>query len=408
MPPPTIMYVLAITLVWLGTGLAPADSPGREHTVATPDSILYVELSPWQGGDCEPDAMPTRPCRVRHPWTEAGLRARWAEEGRPAWTDGDTLTFVYEREAPAVDACCTIQMPMSRLAGSALWVLSMRIPNLAVATIEYGFLPEGERRLEAMGSLRGPAAPPPPIRARTLQGTVRIDSLQSLALGERRALTVYEPPAHVPRLAGGLPTVYVADGQSVGGLASYLEPFILAGEVPPVLLVGLHSGPHRSDEYTSIAERSREADLDNPRFVAHERFVLDEVLPWAERTLGASPERERRAAFGFSNGGVWAAFQGARHPEAFGAVLSFSCGACSVAVPEAPAPASAGPAARFYFLAGHLEPRFLQATRQAADRLRRAGYESVMHERVAGHDSVMWNEQFGDAVRWAFGELRDE
>lgn len=177
-----------------------------------------------------------------------------------------------------------------------------------------------------------------------------------------------------------------------------------------MLLVGIHSGPHRPDEYTTIPTPTPERpdagpDPANPRFLAHERFVLDELMPWAERTLGASARREERAAFGFSNGGVGAAFQGVRHPDVFGAALSFSCGACSVAAPDEPASAGARPTARFYFLAGRLEPRFLHATRAAAERLRGAGYEAPMHERVAGHDSIMWNEQFGDAVRWAFGPL---
>lgn len=77
-----------------------------------------------------------------------------------------------------------------------------------------------------------------------------------------------------------------------------------------------------------------------------------------------------------------------------------------MAVPDEPASAGAEPAARFYVLGGRL-PRFLQATQAAAARLRAAGYEAPMHERVAGHDSVMWNELFGGAVRWAFGPQDD-
>ena len=390
------MLVLS-ALLWL--------SPSTD-AAAPPDSIVYADLPAWQGGDCAGGTEPTRPCRVRHPWAGIDLRARWTAEGRPAWTDGDTLTLVYESGAATVEACCTLQMPMSRFAGSDLWVLSARVPGLAVATVEYGFLPEGARRLDAMGTLRGPAAAPPPPRSRVLQGTVRTDSLWSDALGERRAVTVYLPPGHDP--ARLTPVVYVADGQGVEGLAAYLEPYVAVGEVPPVILVGIHSGPHRSDEYTTIpVGPDAGPDPTNPRFLAHERFVLDELVPWAERTLGASARREERAAFGFSNGGVWAAFQGVRHPDVFGAALSFSCGACSVVVPDDLASAGAEPAARFYFLAGRLEPRFLLATRAASERLQKAGYETVMHERVAGHDSVMWNEQFGDAVRWAFRPRAD-
>ncbi len=376
--------------------------------VAT-DSVLYVDVPLWQGGDCTDASAGTRgarPCRARTPGSAADVRARWAAEGQPVWADSDTLTFVFEGAAEAVHACCAVQMPMSRFAGTDLWVLSVRVPDLSFATIGYGFRPEHAQRLQGTGTWRGLAAPAAPPTMRVLQGTVQTDSLWSAALGERRAVTVYLPPGRRP--ARPSPVVYVADGQSVAGLAAALEPFILSGEVPPTVLVGLHSGPFRGEEYTSISEATNEADDENPRFVAHERFVLDEVLPWAERTLGASARREERAAFGFSNGAVWAAFQGVRHPDVFGAAIAFSCGACGAPVPDEPTPASAGLSARFYFLAGRLEAGFHRTTAAAAERLRSAGYEAPMHERVAGHDWVMWNEQFGDALRWAFGRLAVE
>ncbi|HEX9950170.1 MAG TPA: alpha/beta hydrolase-fold protein [Rubricoccaceae bacterium] len=383
------MLSLLALLLWTPTAPAP------------PDSLVYVDITAHQGGDCAESADVTRPCRARTPWSQTELRARWAAEGAPAWTDGDTLTLVYEGDTEGVDACCAIQMPMSRFAGSDLWVLSARIPELTFATVGYGFVPAGARRLEHQGTLRGTSAPTEPPRARALRGTVQTDSLWSAALTERRAVTVYLPPGHdASRLS---PVVYVADGQVVNTLAEYLEPFIMAGEVPPTVLVGIHSGPFRGEEYTSISEETNEPDSTNARFLAHERFVFDEVIPWAERTFGASTKREERAAFGFSNGGVWASFQGVRHPNVFGVAVPFSCGVCVVSVPEEPVPAASGAAARFYFQAGRLESSFLASTRAAADRLRAAGYEAVMHERVAGHDSVMWNEQFADAVRWAFG-----
>ena len=102
---------------------------------------------------------------------------------------------------------------------------------------------------------------------------------------------------------------------------------------------------------------------------------------------------------------MWAAHQGVRHADVFGVAIPFSCGVCGVALPDEPTPAASGSAARFYFLAGRLEIRFHQGTAAAAGRLRAAGYEAPMHDRVAGHDPLMWHEQFGDAVRWAFGHL---
>ena len=381
-------------------------SPAAGQPAAPANLIDYVEMDSWRGEDCPGDFVGTgvaKPCRVRTPWSETALRARWAAEGRSVWADGDTLTFIYEGNIEGVTACCTVQMPLSRIVGTDLWALSVRVPDLPFATLTAGFLPKGARAVEGIVDWRGASAPVAPPQSRTLRGTVRTDSLWSEAIGERRAVTVYLPPEH--NASRPIPVVYVADGESVHSLAAYLEPFILAGEVPSTILVGIHSGPMRGEEYTSISEAANAADPENVRFVAYERFVLGEVIPWAERTLGASARREERAAFGFSNGGVWAAHQGVRNPDVFGVVIPFSCGVCRVAVPDEPTSAVAGSAARFYFLAGRLEVRFHENTASAAARLRAAGYVAPMHERVAGHDPLMWYEQFGDAVRWAFGHL---
>lgn len=50
-------------------------------------------------------------------------------------------------------------------------------------------------------------------------------------------MTVYRPPAP----AGPLPGCVLADGQSARGFAQILEPAILAGAAPPVVLVGVHN-----------------------------------------------------------------------------------------------------------------------------------------------------------------------
>ncbi|NTU82475.1 MAG: hypothetical protein HGA45_24410, partial [Chloroflexales bacterium] len=36
--------------------------------------------------------------------------------------------------------------------------------------------------------------------------------------------------------------IYAADGEAAGGLAQRIEPLILSGELPPLLIVGAHAG----------------------------------------------------------------------------------------------------------------------------------------------------------------------
>lgn len=348
---------------------------------------------------------------VDRAWTAETLTARWAEAGAPVWADGDELTFVYQGEADQVLVLSGIQMPLQRLQGTDLWVLTAQIEGLSKAVIGYYFVPLRDGRpvegAEAWGipaQWRGPEAPPRPERAETLRGELQEHVLDSKALGERRSVTVYLPPGHDP--ARRTQVVYAADGQSVARMATILDPQIAQGNVPPVVVIGVHaslnpdqgtlldpSGPDlRGQEYLW--------GLDEERFERHERFFVFEVAEWAERAFGVASDREHRAVFGYSNGGAFAVIMGIRHPERFGHVLAFSLARGPAGRPPSDWPAGEGP--RHYLFAGTLEP-FREITSQWADQLSALGVEHVYRERVCGHDMTVWEEEFPAAVAWAFG-----
>jgi hypothetical protein len=107
-------------------------------------------------------------------------------------------------------------------------------------------------------------------------------------------------------MADGAPGLYVA----VAMLRSAIE----AGQIPPVQVIGLEPDErNRTSEYT---------DLGRARFRAHERWLLEVVIPWAERVARASPSQ--RAVGGYSNGAAFAIFMGAEHPDVFSGVLAHS------------------------------------------------------------------------------------
>ncbi len=387
----------APTAAALAAPSAAADAPPA-------DTIVFTRLTNLNR-DCTSTTSAGTVCRVREQLSAATLRARWQQAGAAVWVEGDRLTFAYEGEAEQVEACCTIQMPLSRLPNSDLWVLTVRVPRPRELAMGYDFIVTRKDAPPAtrlkMKEWRGPDAPRALPRAETLAGTVRHDTLQSAALGEPRALTTYLPPGYDRTRA--LPVVYVADGQSVPGIAKVLEPQILAGRAPAVVLVGVHSGKssrgadimqdHRALEYLYGADR------ENRRFVAHERFVLTEVLPWAERELGVAAARERRAVLGFSNGAGWTVAVTARNPEAFGNVLAFSFAWDSAGgIPAGGLPVKP----RYFLLAGLLEHNFHARTASLARVLRGHGLDVRFEERVSGHDSLMWDELVPEAVAWAF------
>jgi enterochelin esterase-like enzyme len=348
---------------------------------------------------------------VNRAWTAEELLARWDQEQSSVWVDGDELTFVYQGEADAVDVCCSLQMSLQPVAGSDLWVLTVRIDNLERAVISYSFIPyrngrpiEDQEDLEEMRVWRGPDAPPAPPRAEYLQGQIVRHTLQSAALGESRDLTVYLPPDHDP--GQRYPVVYAADGDVVDSLATIIDPAVVSGEIVPVVVVGVHPGGYDGppDSFSpSLDLRAQEYLLgaNEERFEAHERFFVYEVAEWAEQDLGASTERDQRAVFGFSNGGAFAVSMGIRHPDRYGSVLAFSLasgreGWGTPVWEENEAP-------RHYLAAGTLEP-FMSSTVRWVTWLELLNVDYLFRMRISGHDMVMWEEEFLLAVDWAFSE----
>lgn len=363
----------------------------RTGTLVAPAGAPRVD-----GHMLRPSASAAKSAALRDVTKERGWTPEALAEGVRAasalvWLDGDELTFCYQGAASRVRICCGIQMELHRIGEGEIWVLTVKQNDLTRAIVTYSFIPDERFPIgEPMQVWRGPLAPPALARATTLQGVVRTVPLQSVALGEAREVTVYLPPGQRP--ANSSPTVYAADGECVGGLAPLVEPLILAGALPPLLLVGAHSG---EDELRAKEYLPRH---DWTRFTAHERFFVDELAAWAERELGATTDRTLRAVFGFSNGGVFASEMALRHSERFGVALPFSAGVAPDTKRNRPASDI-----RVYLAAGLFEEGFYTTTRAFGLELERVGAQVVFNPRAAGHDYSMWEEEFAAAALWAFG-----
>lgn len=159
---------------------------------------------------------------------------------------------------------------------------------------------------------------------------------------EHRIVYVWRPP-NAPR--GPLPVLYTADG--VYGIyvaiAGLREP-IRAGLIPPIVVVGLQaSETRRLREYVPWRGSNRYFD-------AHERWLIETVMPWAERVAGASSDPNKRVIGGYSNGADFALALAMRHPELFAGVLAHS----PVNSSDFRAPAQGGPR-RWVLTAGRYE-----------------------------------------------------
>jgi enterochelin esterase-like enzyme len=333
--------------------------------------------------------------RVWWPRDPAALRARLGEDPLAVWAEDDVLHVLWQGQADEAQLCAGIQPRLWPVRGAeGLWEASLRIRRLDQAVITIAVLPfragaRAQGRVAETLVWRGPRAPAALPAARSLAGTLQEHTLASRALRGPRRLTLYRPP--VPQ--GPLPACILADGESARGFATTLEPAILAGTVPPVLLVGVHNAvdpacpwpDRRAQEYLPGHHRRR--------FDAHLSFVTDEVVPWATGQWGAAGPW---VAAGFSNGGAWAVAAAQRRPEVFTAVAAFSVGV----VPDRITGKARAAGVRHYLAAGTLEPGFRRATRQWAQRLRRAGLDCHYHEWVGGHDHLWWDQQLPVALGW--------
>ena len=325
----------------------------------------------------------------------AALSARLGETPLTAWAEGDVLHVLWRGTADEVMLGAGVQPRLWPVEGAAgLWEASLRIRRLDEAVISIVAVPrragsDQPGRMPDQLVWRGPRAAALPSVEQPA-GQLDEHTLDSAALRGPRQVTVYRPPG----AAGPLPGCILADGQSALGFAQVLEPAILAGDVPPILLVGVHNAADPGRPWPDRRGQEYLPGHSRPRFNAHLDFVTGEVIPWAARHLRAAGGPWISA--GFSNGGVWAIAAAQRRPDVFTAVAAFSAGV----VPRQIAGRARAARVRHYLAAGTLESGFRSATRQWAERLQRAGLPCRYQEWIGGHDPFWWDQQLPAALAW--------
>ena len=319
----------------------------------------------------------------------ADLRAKLKAVGKPMWFDGQQITFALEdAKATGAVVCCGFQERLEAR-GEGVYSLSIWVRDIEQMVITYGVLPLynnaefPEFPREPLPVWRGPQAPAASPRVDVLRGKRLEEKLVSASLKAARGISVYLPPNHDP--ATGTRVIYMADGQSVEGYAPILEAAIVAGRVPPTVLIGIHNSDQRYEEYVT----------GGAPYKAHEAFVMNEVLPWAERTFGASKDRASRFLMGFSNGADWTLKMSASHGDTFGGVIVMSP---LHGLGEPRWTPSTTPA--YYLQAGQFEDPILETALNVQRSLETYKAANILDVRVGGHDSVIWEDAFPGALEW--------
>jgi len=168
------------------------------------------------------------------------------------------------------------------------------------------------------------------------QLTGRFDILhdfRSAALGTSRRVSVYLPPGYDASI-DRYPVLYLQDGQNLfdpnrafvpghdWGLDETAEGLIHAGQIAPLLLVGVdHGGVDRIDEYTPSCDARRRV---GGRLGAYRHFLVDELKPWVDAHYRTRPEAASTGLAGSSLGGLATLEIGLTWPDVFGRLAAMS------------------------------------------------------------------------------------
>ncbi|HJV41998.1 alpha/beta hydrolase [Caulobacter sp.] len=372
-------------LVWRSLALCAVLATTAEAQTHFPDIDPKEPIQDCGSPKANPDI-----CRVRQAVRPEDAASHLGKDHMALWREGNRLLLVSCSAAPQAGVAGALFAPLAKIDGTAdLWSLVLDIPRLDEANLDVFPTPPAPGPFRAV-LYRGPKAPPAAVTQADLQGQVLQDEIDSQALGAKRKLTIYLPPKFDPRKR--YPVVYVADGASVSYYAHVTEPAILDKRLPPLVLVGLHAGGGERRNRDYVLGWS---DTSVP-FVAHERFLIEEVMPRAESLWGAATKREQRLITGKSAGGSWALDTALRHPDLFAQAAPAAIASVSAEGVERPG------RPRLWIVTGLFDP-FLPRSRSIAERAAKSGDEIVLKTPVSGHGATFYQDQWVEMLAWAFG-----
>ncbi|HLY39791.1 MAG TPA: alpha/beta hydrolase-fold protein [Terracidiphilus sp.] len=239
-------------------------------------------------------------------------------------------------------------------------------------------------------------------------------------LPDKRNLIVYVPPDYDDSPNQTYPVLYMQDGQNlfdpetsfVKGkpweMREHADAVIEAGEVTPLVIVGIYNTERRLAEYTPDRNRQMgggEADC-------YGLMLTRELMPWIAARYRVRTDRESTGLGGSSLGGLLTLFLGLKHPECFGKLAALSpsvwwnhksiLGYLNERAPqiwERP---------KLWLDVGDREgQRTLRDVEHLARRLKANGWrpgENLHVERVAGgtHDEASWSTRVRPMLRFLF------
>jgi predicted alpha/beta superfamily hydrolase len=188
---------------------------------------------------------------------------------------------------------------------------------------------DAERTIDITGLAFGSGKPrplPPVEGPMTVTGQTRLfKAVPSKFLAPTRDVIVWLPPGYDASPETRYPVLYMQDGQNIfdpktsatgvdWGVDELLTEKIGAGQLPPMIVVGVYCTADRRPEYDPFGKGEQYA-----------QFLINELKPMIDREFRTLDGPENTSVMGSSMGGLISLYLGWKHPEVFGRVAALSC-----------------------------------------------------------------------------------
>lgn len=165
-------------------------------------------------------------------------------------------------------------------------------------------------------------------RGHTTTGNIKYHTGFNSEFVQPRDIIVWLPPDYDSNTTRHYPVLYMHDGQnlmdrltaSFGGqewnVDETAQRLVLAGEVEPLIIVGVYNTPNRIPEYTPVADPSYGGgNADN-----YGKFLKQELKPFIDQTYRTKPEPQYTGVAGSSLGGLVSMYFGLTLNDTFGRI----------------------------------------------------------------------------------------
>ena len=224
-------------------------------------------------------------------------------------------------------------------------------------------------------------------------GQVQQFKIQSAKLKDSLTFNVYFPPCYGNGVQAAYPALYLLHGQTFGltqwqnlGILKLADQIIQNGRAIPFLIVM----PSEQFYYRP------------PEGNAYPQALTEELIPWVETNLHASPQKLWRAIGGISRGASWAMRLGLQRYDLFGAVGGHSLPTFNGDLKLLPDWLDAIPAGqypRIYIDIGRSDPEVDTAI-QFEQVLNRHGIPNEWHLNEGRHNEDYWRLHVQAYLDW--------